>query len=67
MSAPEVDPLRDHVWHPAVRAVANFRPASAKSTNYMFGRITKISNNSTAITRAATAIVLVFMCVSSDS
>ena len=33
----------------------------------MRGRITRNSNSSTAITRATAAIVLVFMCVSSDS
>lgn len=33
----------------------------------MRGRITKKNNKSTAITRATTAIVLVFMCASSDS
>ena len=33
----------------------------------MRGRITKKNNNTTAITRATRAIVLVFMCASSDS
>lgn len=33
----------------------------------MRGRITKKNSNTTAITRATRAIVLVFMCLSSDS
>lgn len=33
----------------------------------MRGRITRNNSNSTAITRATAAIVLVFMCASSDS
>ena len=67
MRAPDEDPMGDHVEHPAVRAVADSRPATARTTNYIRGRITKKNNNTTAITRATRAIVLVFMCASSDS
>ena len=67
MRAPDEDPMWDHVDHLAVRAVADSRPATARTTHYIRGRITRRNNNTTAITRATKAIVLVFMCASSGS